>query len=245
MAGFPIRIAVARSRKPADYLESVRRAGAEPVLLDRGADRPADVLDRVDAIVLTGGGDVDPALYGGLPDSRHSAAEPGRDAYEIELVVRALERDVPMLAICRGAQVLNVACGGTLVQHIPDEVTSSVCHEVTSPSDAIAHEVSVAEGSHLASLLVAGQPAGGRLQVNSRHHQAVRRLGNGLVTTATADDGVIEAIERPSAAFCIGVQWHPENFLRTRAFDALFAGLVAEARKAAAMHYRGGARSSR
>jgi putative glutamine amidotransferase len=180
--------------------------------------------------MLTGGVDVDPREYG--EDDRHPTVEvnPERDGYELALAREALERDMPILAICRGAQVLNVAAGGTLVQDIPSCVTSTIAHSQTERKDAHAHDVVVARGTCLWTLLAPRLDAQGAVPVNSRHHQSVKRLAPGFVASATAPDGVIEAIEKRSAAFCLGVQWHPENFLVSDEFRALFEGLVAAAR---------------
>jgi len=233
-------VAVARSRRPQDYLESIRRAGGDPWLLDPRADRPLDVVGRASALVLTGGGDVDARLYGEAPHPAFSAAEDGRDAFEIELVVRAIESDLPLLAICRGAQVLNVAAGGTLVQHIPDAVPQPAEHDVATPADAIAHVVAVSADTLLARILSPSDPgAAVRVAVNSRHHQAVKRPGHDLLVSATAPDGVIEAIERPASRFCLGVQWHPENFWRSGGFAALFEALLASAGRQAAERVSG------
>jgi putative glutamine amidotransferase len=214
-------VAITPCRKPLDYEAAVRRTGAtvRPLLL---SERPADVLPGVDGLLLTGGDDVDPALYGEPPHSTFEVAEAGRDAFEIDLVRRALDADLPVLAICRGLQVLNVALGGTLIQDIPSEPDPHLQHDATGPPTTLAHPVAVVTDSRLAALVGAGTtPA-----VNSRHHQAVRVLGPGVVATAVAADGIIEAAEVPGAHFCLGVQWHPENFHRTGEFDALFKGFV-------------------
>jgi putative glutamine amidotransferase len=221
------RIAIAPSSKPHDYEESIRRAGADPWMLDLATDRPEDVVRSADGILLTGGGDVRPAMYGAAAHPAFSAAEQGRDEFEIELVRRALDADVPLFAICRGIQVLNVARGGTLVQDIPDEVGGTVEHTIKEPQFAIAHDVWMVPGSLLDRLMRTGTEQGEECPVNSRHHQAVKQLGEGLVASATAPDGVIEAVEDPSRRFCLGVQWHPENFYRTGEFRPLFEGFVA------------------
>lgn len=220
------RIAVAPNRRPNDYLESVRLSGGEPWLLDPARDRAAAILDGASGILLTGGGDVDPHYYGEAPDPTFYRAEAGRDELELELVIRALERDVPLLCICRGMQVLNVALGGTLVQDIPTAVPNAIEHKVPEPVGAAAHLIDLAPGSHIAGLLRPGdaRPAYG---VNTRHHQALKRVAPSLVVTATAPDGVIEAAERPGSAFCLAVQWHPENFWRTGEFRALFDAFIA------------------
>ena len=152
-------------------------------------------------------------------------AEAGRDAFELELARRALDADLPMLAICRGIQVLNVARGGTLIQDIPQEIPTAGTHVLRDPPFAIAHDVWVAPGSLLARLLQ-DRLEDESCSVNSRHHQAVKRLGDGLALAATAPDGIIEAVEAPASRFCLGVQWHPENFYRTGEFSALFEGFV-------------------
>jgi putative glutamine amidotransferase len=210
-----------------DYVESVKRAGAEPVVLSTSED-PRAVLDRVDAILLTGGLDVDPALYGEAPHPTTEAA-PDRDRFEVPLSKAAVERDVPVLAICRGVQVLNVASGGTLVQDIPSAVSSDLEHSIDVPKDQIAHDVRVTEGTRLADALGPGTHLD-TCSVNSRHHQSVGRVAPQFVVSAVSRDGVIEAIERRGAQFCVGVQWHPENFWRTGEFDGLFDAFVDAAR---------------
>ncbi len=238
-------IALAPCGRLSDYEESVRRTGARPRVIDRAFDRPADVVNEADGILLAGGGDIRPELYGEAPHITFSAAEIGRDDYELELVRRALEADLPLFAICRGIQVLTVARGGTLVQDIPADLHSTIEHMVRDPRDAVAHHVSIASDSLLARLMGAdltppqAQPLDGRaapamepfrsagtIPVNSRHHQAPKAPGAGLVVTAVAPDGVIEAVEDPSLRFCLGVQWHPENFWRTGEFRTLFEGFV-------------------
>ncbi len=222
----PPVIAIAPSRKPHDYEESIRRGLGEPRTLDRASDSPADVVRAVDGILLCGGGDVDPSIYGEAPHPTYAAAEPGRDAYEIELVREALRADVPILAICRGIQVMNVAMGGSLVQDIPSQMNGTLAHSLEDPSTHIAHEVWVASDTLLFRLMQEKMEDGETLQVNSRHHQAVKRISDGFVVSATAPDGVVEAIERPASRFCLGVQWHPENFYRTGEFRPLFDGFV-------------------
>jgi putative glutamine amidotransferase len=179
--------------------------------------------------MLTGGVDVDPALYGDT--ERHPTVEtdPARDGYELPLARLAVEHGLPLLAICRGAQVLNVAAGGTLVQDIPDLLPGTLGHSVVEPRNAIAHDVTIAQDSCLAALLASRTRSDRTVAVNSRHHQSVKAVAPGFVVTAVAADGVVEAIERPDAPFCIGVQWHPENFWATGEFQPLFEGLVAAA----------------
>ncbi|MGE0444167.1 MAG: gamma-glutamyl-gamma-aminobutyrate hydrolase family protein [Vicinamibacterales bacterium] len=223
-------IGITPSRKLPDYEEAVRRAGGEPRVLDIAGDRPADVVATVDGLLLTGGADIDPSLYGAAAHPSTQPDAPGRDAFEIELVRRALDADLPVFAICRGAQVLNVAAGGTLIQDIRSELPSATEHQLAVPPHQpveIAHDVWVTRGSLLERLMAERLAGGEDLPVNSRHHQAPARTGEGLVVTATSPDGVIEALEHPGKRFCLGVQWHPENFWRTGEFSALFEGFVA------------------
>ncbi|NUR56426.1 MAG: gamma-glutamyl-gamma-aminobutyrate hydrolase family protein [Acidobacteria bacterium] len=211
-----------------DYVESVTRAGGEPVVLSNDDDVAA-TLDRVDAILLTGGADVDPALYGQAAH-RSTKIDATRDAFEIPLSREAVARNVPAFAICRGVQVLNVAAGGTLVQDIPSASTSGVSHSIQEPKHAPAHAVRVTAGTILASTLPRSAPLD-TCPVNSRHHQAVAEVAPSFIVSAVSDDGIIEAIERPASAFCVGVQWHPENFWKTGEFDRLFRAFVDAARE--------------
>jgi putative glutamine amidotransferase len=222
-------IGVTRCSRLDDYIASVEQAGGRARVLEV-SESPRKLVSELDGVLLTGGGDVDPVLYG---EDRHATvedAEPGRDEFEIDLARRAVEADLPMLAICRGAQVLNVAAGGTLVQDIPSAVTSELRHTIQEPKNAVAHDVRVAPGSRLEQALGPIVDAAHTCRVNSRHHQSVARVGNGLTASATAPDGVVEAIERADAAFCVGVQWHPENFWRSGEFSPLFEAFVAAAR---------------
>lgn len=217
------RIGITSCSKNADYEESVRRAGGEPVILDwSDPNTAAEVLATVDGVLMTGGPDVDPALYGETREPQVvSLAPPARDHFELELAREAIRQDAPVLAICRGLQVLNVAAGGSLVQDIPTSIPGALGHDVKDPKNAIAHTVRIAPGSRIAALL-----AGTETRVNSRHHQAVKRVGNGLEVTATAPDGIVEALEKPDARFCVAVEWHPENFVETGEFLPLFEALV-------------------
>ncbi len=218
-------IAVSQNRRMTDYLESVRRSGGEPVEVGADGEAPAAIVARVGGVLLTGGGDVDPSLFGDVPHSTYEAAEPGRDAFEIALARAAVEANVPLLAICRGMQVLNVAHGGSLVQDIPSEIAGALTHSIPEPRFHVAHEVWVAKDSRLWAIM-ADKLDGESLQVNSRHHQAVKRVADGFEVSATAPDGVIEAMERPASRFCLAVQWHPENFWRTGEFRPLFEHFV-------------------
>jgi putative glutamine amidotransferase len=210
------------------YVAQVTAAGGVPVLLPP-VPGIATVLSGLDALVLSGGADIDPAAYGARPHPRTGPIQPERDAAEFALLAAALEQGLPVLAICRGLQVLNVSSGGTLHQHLPDLVANDSHRSV--PNSFGAHGVRIAPGSRLGAVL--GPPdAGGelRLTVPTSHHQAVDRLGDGLVATAWADDGTIEAAELgPAGAhghrgqFLLAVQWHPEAGEDPRLFQALLA----------------------
>jgi putative glutamine amidotransferase len=221
-------IAVAWPRP--DYVTALEQAGATVRVLDPGHDDPRATLDACDGLLLTGGVDIDPVEYG--ERERHPTVEldPARDRYELSLARAALDRDMPVLAICRGAQVLNVAAGGTLIQDLPSDFPSPIPHTITTPKDAIAHQIDVAAGTRLAGLLGVDPTTDLRVPVNSRHHQSVKQPAPGFVVSASAPDGVVEAIEKPDASFCVGVQWHPENFWRTGEFTGLFEGLIHAAR---------------
>ena len=203
---------------PAAYVEAVRRAGGRPVLVPPSEDGVEETLDVLDGIIFSGGADVDPSIYGAEPHPETDSPQVHRDAGELALLRAALERDLPTLAICRGFQLLNVVRGGDLVQHLPEEVGHQAHKEV--PGEFSEHPVDVKEGTRLASLI------GARSDVTSHHHQAVGRIGDGLVETAWAADGTLEGLEDPSRRFTVGVQWHPE----AGADAALFEALVEEAR---------------
>ena len=225
-----ITIGVTRCSKLDDYIASVEQAGARARVLEV-AESPPQVLAEIDGVLLTGGGDVDPVFYG---EDRHPLtgdAEPGRDEFEIDLARRAMSANVPLLAICRGAQVLNVAAGGTLVQDIPSALETGLSHAVNEPKTLRCHRIDVVAGTRLSAVLGGSVEAACSCRVNSRHHQSVGRAGDGLVVSARAADGVVEAIEKPEHPFCIGVQWHPENFWASGEFRTLFEGFVRAAQQ--------------
>jgi putative glutamine amidotransferase len=229
----PPRIVIAPCSRMHDYEEAVQRAGGEVVVIDRSTTTPEAALAGADGLLLAGGGDLLPSLYGEPAHEAFDPAEPGRDDYELELVRLATARDLPLLAICRGIQVLNVARGGTLVQDIATQLQTTIEHMVRQPQFAIGHDVWMAPTSRLQALMGPRLDDSDVCPVNTRHHQAVKDVGRDLVVTATAPDGVIEAIEDPTQRFCLGVQWHPENFYRTGEFSPLFAGLIEAATKPA------------
>ena len=222
------RIGITPCGRLDDYVESVKRAGGEPVVLNNSDDVNA-VIGGIDGLLLTGGLDVDPALYG---EQAHPATEtaPDRDRFEVPLSQAAVARDLPVFAICRGVQVLNVAGGGSLVQDIPSAVTTDLNHAIDVPKDHHAHPVTITPGTRLATALGSGATLQACL-VNSRHHQSIARVAPDFVVSAVSPDGVVEAVERPDRTFCVGVQWHPENFLKTREFAGLFEQFVAAAKQ--------------
>ena len=220
-------IAITACRKLEDYKQSVLHVGGDVRVVD-SAMTAAAALDGADGLMLTGGDDVEPSRYGEPVHAATVPAESGRDEFELALVRAARERHLPIFAICRGIQVLNVACGGTLVQDIPSQVSGGVKHTFAVPPNApytLAHEVWVEKDSLLARLL-GDRVIADSCEVNSRHHQAVKEVAPGFRVSATAPDGVIEAIEDPALPFCLGVQWHPENFWRTGEFRPLFEGFL-------------------
>jgi gamma-glutamyl-gamma-aminobutyrate hydrolase PuuD len=187
---------------PADYVRAVERAGGRALLVPPSHDGVEETLESLDGLIFSGGSDLDPELYGQEAHAETSDVMRNRDTAELALLEAALERDMPVLAICRGSQVLNVARGGDLVQHLPDEVGDEK-HKHT-PGTFADHDVSVEAGSRLASVL------GERAPVKSHHHQGFGKVGEGLRVVAHAEDGTIEAVELPTHRFALGVLWHPE-----------------------------------
>jgi putative glutamine amidotransferase len=206
---------------PANYAEQVAAAGGIPVLLPP-LPGVAAAVRRLDGLILTGGGDIEPGRYGAEPHPRTGRVSPPRDAAELELLGAAAAAGLPVLGICRGMQIVNVARGGTLCQHLPDGTGHA-----TGPGVFGSHPVRVDPGSRLAAVLGA---SGDTVEVPTAHHQAIDRLGEGLVATAWAQDGVIEAVEsRPGGddPFLLAVQWHPEAGGDPRVFEALVAAASA------------------
>jgi putative glutamine amidotransferase len=212
------------------YIRAVQAAGGIPLLLTPHFTPAVQTAlwQRLDGLVLTGGGDIDPARFG---EARHPAVDdvsPARDELELGLTRRAIADDVPLFAICRGMQVLNVALGGTLVQDIPSEWPNALVHTQKAPRHEATHPVKVmGEGTRLGRVL--GSP---EVAVNSMHHQAIKRLGEGLREVAWAPDGVIEGVEMPGdERFVLGVQWHPEELAgHDQAARKLFDAVVDAAR---------------
>ena len=207
-----------------NYAEAVVRAGGLPVLLPHEPEQAGGYLDKLDGLIITGGAfDVDPAIFGA--STRHATVKTKdkRTAFELAITKGALERNKPVLGICGGQQLLNVILGGTLIQHIPDEVNGALAHEQPNPRNEPGHTVKVAKGTQLHGIVGADE-----LQVNSAHHQAAADAPTGIVVNATAPDGVIEGIEAPAYRFCIGVQWHPE-FLISEGDARLFRAFLGAA----------------
>ena len=210
-----------------NYLDAIAATGGLPMALSHHGELAEAFLDHIDALVVTGGAfDVDPNLYG--DGARHDTVvlKAGRTVAELALVQGALARNMPVLGICGGEQLLAVALGGSLIQHIPDSIASALDHEQQNPRNEPGHEIAVVPGTLLHRIV--GATA---MNVNTSHHQAVRAPAPGAATAsfivnATAGDGVIEGIENASYRFCLGVQWHPEFFIDPgdrRIFDALTA----------------------
>jgi putative glutamine amidotransferase len=204
------------------YLEAVEQAGGIPVVLPPlGSRAIGSLLDRLHGLLLSGGPDLDPEAYGARGHAMLGPTEPALDAFEVSLTRRADRQGIPILGICRGAQAINISRGGTLHQHLPDVTDGTVHHRQSISAEHPSHDVRIAPGSLLAS--VVGPRA---LAVNSFHHQAINRLGRGLVAVAWAPDGTIEAIEAPARAFMLGVQWHAETLVAQRRARHLFRRLV-------------------
>jgi len=223
---------------PGNYLDAVEAAGGQPLLIpprkatavgvvdhcdgSAGLDRFEAVVGVVDGLLLIGGGDIDAGRYGKHPDQRNAGADDQRDDLEFGLLGMALRHGVPVLAVCRGIQVLNVSLGGDLVQHLPDLLGSD--RHQPRPGAFGSVSVTTTEGSTVHRLL------GGHIDVLCSHHQAIGSVGRGLVVTARGDDGVIEAVEMPDRQFVVGVQWHPEETGDARLFEALVVAAAAARR---------------
>jgi putative glutamine amidotransferase len=203
---------------PWTYVTAIRDNGGRPVLLPPGGDaaEAEATVAVLDGVVIAGGGDIDPAIYGAAKHPKTDVNAPDRDAWELAVADAAIRLNVPLLGICRGMQVLNVACGGTLLQHIPDLVGHEAHGGV--PSGFGTHKVRVTSGTTLVGIL----PGAEYMEVPTHHHQAVDKIGDGLAAVGWADDGIIEAVEATTPHdFIVGVQWHPEQGQDARLFRAL------------------------
>ena len=205
-----------------NYCAAVADAGGLPIPLPHEVELAEDYIALLDGLVVTGGAfDVDPSLYGAT--SRHDTVvtKDRRTAFELSVLNGFLDADLPVLGICGGQQLLNVALGGTLIQHIPDEISDALAHEQPNPRTEPGHVVEVKAGSFLHRLA----SGSAKLHVNSAHHQAAGAVGNDVVVSGRAPDGVIEAIEVPKRRYCLGVQWHPEYHI-SKADRAIFQSLI-------------------
>jgi putative glutamine amidotransferase len=201
---------------PYDYVRAVERAGARALLIPPSEDGIEETLDALDGIVFSGGNDVDPETYGAEAHAETNGLRPERDRGELALLQAALARDMPVLAVCRGFQILNVARGGDLEQHLPEVVGSEQHREVSGTFSE--HGVRIEDDSRLGSVL-----GDEHAPVKSHHHQGVGRIGEGLREVAWADDGTVEGLEDPERRFAVGVLWHPEAGDDARLFEALVA----------------------
>jgi putative glutamine amidotransferase len=205
---------------PAEYVDSVRRAGGIPILIPPGEKLLDELLPHLDGLILSGGGDVDPALYGGQPHSTVYNVSPERDNSEAAIVSKVVGSELPVLCICRGLQILNVALGGTLIEHLPDVVGEEVPHRAP-PRSPVMHPVQIQPDSKLAEIM-----QGDRVETASWHHQALDEVAPSLRVVATAPDGILEALEMPGHPWLVAVQWHPEltaaaDPTQQRLFDTL------------------------
>jgi putative glutamine amidotransferase len=215
-----------------DYRQAVLHVGGDLRII-HPTMTIADALAGLDGLVLSGGDDVAPTRYGEQAHPTVVEVEPERDEFEIGLVRSAREQNLPIFAICRGIQILNVACGGTLVQDIPSQIPGALTHKLPVPPNqafSLAHEIWLEKDSLLSTLMRERLSDTDTCEVNSRHHQAVKLVAPDFRVAATAPDGVVEAIEDPASRFCLGVQWHPENFWRTGEFRPLFEGFLEASR---------------
>ena len=207
------------------YPRAIERAGGMPVIIPPGGEQQVkEMVQRLDGLCLPGGPDLDPATYGEAPHPKLGPIDPDIDRFELHMIRCADECEIPVFAICRGAQAINVAAGGTLIQHLPD-VGGAINHRQTAPGNTTSHEVRIESDSRLAE--IAGPSD---LDVNTFHHQGIERLGDGLRAVGWAPDGTIEALESDNGALWLGVQWHAETLIDHERHMALFDALIAAAR---------------
>ena len=206
------------------YVEAVRRSGALPVIIPPQGENSGELLESLDGLLLAGGGDCDPAAYG---EARHPSVElmdARRQNNDLGLARAARDQRLPTLGICLGMQVLNIAAGGTLIQDIATQHETTVQH-ASLPDDRVRHEIRIDPSSYLGRIVGSTE-----IDVNSSHHQAVRAVGEGLVVTAWATDGIVEALEDPAHPFYVGVQWHPEDMAEEASATAIFSAFIEAAR---------------
>jgi putative glutamine amidotransferase len=215
---------------PRNYVDAVQRAGATALLLPPDpllVKRPGELLELLDGLLLAGGADIDPALYGQAAHAETQETVPERDAFEIALTRGAIERDIPVLGICRGMQLINIALGGSLTQHLPEHLGHEEHRKVIGSFDGSDHDVELLDGT-LAMRVIGAR----RHATKSHHHQGVERIGDGLLVSATASaDGLVEAVELPDRSFVLGVQWHPEADETSPVIAGFVAAAQAHARE--------------
>jgi putative glutamine amidotransferase len=211
------------------YIDSLRLAGAIPVVIPPQPENAAEIVRELDGILLAGGDDCDPAAYG---EERHPTVDPvmdpRRQTNDLSLARAAREHGIPTLGICLGLQMMNVSAGGTLMQDIPSHMETDIQH-VSEPENRVRHDVRLETGTKLSSIL-----PGREFNVNSSHHQAIKNVGRGLRVTAQAPDGIVEGLEDPTHPFYLGVQWHPEDMGGEKSASALFGAFVEAAKRYAA-----------
>lgn len=207
------------------YVESLRRAGAVPVLIPPQPENADELVESLDGILLAGGFDCDPELYGEEPHPTVETMDSRRQSNDMSLARASRERGIPTLGICLGLQMMNVAAGGTLVQDIDSELETEIQH-ASEPEDRARHDVLIDKGTRLSGIVGERE-----LNVNSSHHQAIRQVGQGLRVTAHAPDGVVEGLEDPRHPFYVGVQWHPEDMKGEDSAGSIFGAFVDAARK--------------
>jgi putative glutamine amidotransferase len=209
-----------------NYSDAITRAGGAPMMLPHEPELAEEYLSRIEGLLVTGGAfDIDPAMFGATTKHATVKTKDRRTQFEAEVAKGAMARNIPVLGICGGQQLLNVLLGGTLFQHIPDEVPNALPHEQPNPRTEPGHEVKVKEGTLLSKITGAKT-----LHVNSAHHQAAKSVGPGVVVDAVSPDGVIEGIEDPRQTFCLGVQWHPEYGV-SAGDEKIFAAFITAAKQ--------------
>ena len=209
-----------------NYSDSIDLAGGISIFLPHNLKNIEEYLRFIDGLIITGGDfDVNPELYGEKTTSKHVKLKRDRTDFEYEITKEAIKKNLPLLGICGGQQLLNVVLGGSLIQHIPDSVNTKINHEQKNPRDEGSHNVKIKKNTKLYEITKVE-----KMFVNSAHHQAVNVLGNGLITNSTSEDGIIEGIENPNLEFCIGVQWHPEFLIDEKDLE-IFKALVESSRK--------------
>ena len=211
-----------------NYSESVVQSGGTPIFLPNNKNRIKNFLEIIDGLIITGGDfDINPEIYGEKVSNENVKVKEDRTAFEFLITEKAIKKDLPILGICGGQQLLNVVFGGSLIQHIPDYINSKINHEQINPRNEASHHVKIKKNTKLYEITKVE-----KMFVNSAHHQSVKRLGKDLIINSIAEDGIIEGIENPSLNFCIGVQWHPEFMIDKKDIE-IFKALINYSKKSA------------